>query len=90
MQVAREWLARAESRLAEVSKQAQDYVKLMGDLIKGETKKGMPQDRGAPPIGTRETVTKLAHQGWKVDEIARAVGLSKGEVELILEISPKD
>ncbi len=90
MQVAREWLARTESRLAEVSKQAQDYVKLLGDLIKGESKKGMPQDRGAPPIGTRETVAKLAHQGWKVDEIARAVGLSKGEVELILEISPKD
>jgi DNA repair exonuclease SbcCD ATPase subunit len=90
MQVAREWLARTESRLAEVSKQAQDYVKLLGDLIKGETKKGMPKDRGAPPIGTRETVSKLAHQGWKVDEIARAVGISKGEVELIMEISPKD
>jgi hypothetical protein len=35
-------------------------------------------------------VVKLAHQGWSVDEIARAVKLSKGEVELILEISPKD
>ncbi len=90
MQVAREWLARTESRLEEVAKQAQDYVKLLGDLIKGEAKKGAPKDRGAPPIGTRETVTKLAHQGWKVDEIARAVNLSRGEVELILEISPKD
>ena len=89
MQKAREWLARAETRLEEVSKQAQDQVKLMGNLLKEEGRKGVPKDRGAPPIGTRETVVKLSHQGWSIDEIARAVKLSKGEVELILEISPK-
>ncbi|QQO09028.1 SpiroCoCo family coiled-coil protein [Breznakiella homolactica] len=90
MQVAREWLARAETRLEEVSKQAQEQVKIMGTLFKNEGRKGSAKDRGAPPIGTRETVVKLAHQGWSVDEIARAVKLSKGEVELILEIAPKD
>lgn len=89
MQKAREWLARTETRLAEVSKQAQDQVKIMGTLLKAEGGKGAGKDRGAPPIGVRETVVKLAHQGWSIDEIARAVKLSKGEVELILEISPK-
>ncbi len=90
MQKAREWLARTETRLEEVSKQAQDQVKIMGTLLKEESRKGTGgKERGAPPIGTRETVVKLAHQGWSVDEIARAVKLSKGEVELILEISPK-
>lgn len=89
MQTAREWLARTETRLSEVSKQAQDQVKIMGTLLKAEGGKGAAKDRGAPPIGVRETVVKLAHQGWSVDEIARAVKLSKGEVELILEISPK-
>ncbi len=87
MQVARDWLARTETRLEEVSKQAQDQVKIMGTLLKGEG--GSTKQRGAPPIGVRETVVKLAHQGWAVDEIARAVKLSRGEVELILEISPK-
>ena len=86
---AREWLARTETRLEEVSKQAQDQVKLMGSLLKAEGQKGQSKDRGAPPVGVRETVVKLAHQGWSIDEIARAVKLSKGEVELILEISPK-
>lgn len=89
MQKAREWLARTETRLEELSKQAQDQVKLMGTLLKEEGKKGMAKDRGAPPIGVRETVVKLAHQGWTVDEIARTVKLSRGEVELILEIAPK-
>lgn len=89
MQKAREWLARTETRLEELSKQAQEQVKLMGTLLKEEGKKGLSKDKGAPPIGVRETVVKLAHQGWTVDEIARTVKLSRGEVELILEISPK-
>ncbi len=87
MQTAREWLARTETRLEEISKQSQDQLKLMGDLIKedGSSKKS----KGAPPIGIRENVVKLAHQGWKVDEIARALHLSRGEVELILELPQK-
>ncbi|AEJ20235.1 SpiroCoCo family coiled-coil protein [Gracilinema caldarium] len=89
MQKAREWLARTETRLEELSKQAQEQVKIMGTLLKEEGKKGLSKDKGAPPIGVRETVVKLAHQGWTVDEIARTVKLSRGEVELILEIAPK-
>lgn len=87
MQNAREWLARTETRLEDISKQSQDQLKLLGDLIKedGSSKKG----KGAPPIGIRENVVKLAHQGWKVDEIARALHLSRGEVELILELPQK-
>ena len=34
----------------------------------------------------RQTVTKLARQGWSPEEIARATKLSRGEVELILEL----
>jgi DNA repair exonuclease SbcCD ATPase subunit len=89
MQKAREWLARTETRLEEVTKQAQEQVKIMGTLLKAEGAKGTKDRGGAPPIGVRETVVKLAHQGWSIDEISRAVKLSKGEVELILEISPK-
>ncbi len=87
MQTAREWLARTETRLEEISKQSQDQLKLLGDLLKeeGPAKK----TKGAPPIGIRENVVKLAHQGWKVDEIARALHLSRGEVELILELPQK-
>lgn len=88
LQQAREWLARTETRLAEVGKQAQEQVKLLGSIMKEETRRS-GKEKGAPNLGAREVVTKLAHQGWSVEEIARATKLSRGEVELILELLPK-
>lgn len=86
VQKAREWLARTETRLEELNKQAQDQLKLLGTLLKQEAG-AAKKEPGAPSLSTQETVRKLAHQGWKVEEIARAVKLSRGEVELILELS---
>ncbi len=83
----REWLAQTETRLEEINRQAQSQVKIFGDLMK---KGGVQKDEGAPPLSVRDTAIKLAHQGWKVDEIARATGLSRGEVELILELGTGD
>jgi DNA repair exonuclease SbcCD ATPase subunit len=87
MQKAREWLARTETRLAELDKEMQGRVKLMDSIRKDDASKG---DKGAPPIGIQDRVRSLAHQGWTVKEIASAYKLSIGEVELILEIGPKD
>ncbi|MDR0388685.1 MAG: hypothetical protein LBH73_01285 [Spirochaetaceae bacterium] len=88
MNVAREWLAKTESRLQQISKDAQEEVKLLGALLKNE--KGKSSGRAAPTIADRENVVRLAHQGWKREEIARALNLSLGEVELILEMPSKD
>lgn len=88
MQKAREWLAKTETRLEEVNKQAQAQVKLLGTLLKEGGKSGS-SSKGAPSMDTREVVTRLAHQGWSVKEIASATKLSRGEVELILELIPK-
>lgn len=87
MQTAREWLARTETRLEDISRQSQEQLKLLGDILKDDS--AGKKSKGAPPIGIRENVVKLAHQGWKVDEIARALHLSRGEVELILELPSK-
>ncbi|MBN1519935.1 MAG: hypothetical protein JW923_07585 [Spirochaetales bacterium] len=86
---AREWLARAETRFEELNKKTQDHLKLLNELLKDEPKAGK-RDKGAPSLSVQEAVRKLAHQGWKVDEIARAVKLSRGEVELILELGHED
>lgn len=86
LQTAREWLARTETRLEEIRRDAGEQVKLLGSIMREETKKH-PVDGGAPSLNARETVQKLAHQGWNVDEIARATKVSKGEVELILELT---
>jgi DNA repair exonuclease SbcCD ATPase subunit len=86
MQKAREWIARAETRLEDLNKEIQDQVKLVGNVLKEEG--GRDRNRGAPTAAIRENVIKLARQGWKVDEIAKAVKLGRGEVELILELNP--
>jgi chromosome segregation ATPase len=89
MQAVREWLARTETRLTELDKEIQDKIKLLGMALKRESVKGV-RDKGAPPILTRENVIKLARQGWTVNQISEAYNLSKGEVELILEIGSKE
>lgn len=88
MQKAREWLAKTETRLEEVSKQAQEQVKLLGSILKDGNKSGA-SGKGAPSMGARDVVTRLAHQGWSIQEIASTTKLSRGEVELILELLPK-
>jgi hypothetical protein len=88
MQKAREWLAKTETRMEEVSKQAQEQVKLLGSILKEGNKSGSGT-KGAPSMGARDVVTRLAHQGWSIKEIASTTKLSRGEVELILELLPK-
>ena len=89
MQQAREWLARTETRLSEVSRQAEDQVKLMGSLLKDGDKQSR-KEKGAPSLSSRDMVVRLAHQGWKVEQIVQATKLSRGEVELILELNTKN
>lgn len=88
LETAREWLAKTETRFETIGKQAQEQVRLMESILKAD-KKQSKLGEGAPPMDKRETVTKLAHLGWTPTEIARTTKLSRGEVELILELAPK-
>jgi predicted RNase H-like nuclease (RuvC/YqgF family) len=90
MQVAREWIARTETRLEELNRETQDMARRTGDFLKSESGKKAPKEKGAPPVGDRENVIKLARQGWTVEEIAKSMKISRGAVELILELAPKD
>jgi DNA repair exonuclease SbcCD ATPase subunit len=87
LQSAREWLAKTETRLESVSKEAQDQVNLLKTLLKAEA--DVSKERGAPPLNKRQTVIKLAKLGWKPKEIAQTTNVSRGEVELILELAPQ-
>ncbi|UCF97945.1 MAG: hypothetical protein JSV89_00055 [Spirochaetaceae bacterium] len=88
LETAREWLAKTETRFETVGKQAQEQVRLLESILKADNKQSKLGE-GAPPMDKRETVTKLAHLGWTPGEIARTTKLSRGEVELILELAPK-
>ncbi|MBN2551580.1 MAG: hypothetical protein JXB06_02370 [Spirochaetales bacterium] len=88
LETARQWLAKTETRFETVGKQAQEQVRLLESILKAD-KKQSKLGEGAPPMDKRETVIKLAHLGWTPPEIARTTKLSRGEVELIMELAPK-
>jgi len=92
MNKAREWVAGTESRIDSIGKKAREQVQLFGKLMEKDGKSGertRTQIVGSPDMEVREMVLRLAHEGWKSEEIARTTKLSQGEVELILELSPK-
>jgi len=47
-------------------------------------------EEGAPMPNVRENIKKLKAQGWTIEEIAKTYHMSKGEVELTLELPSKD
>ncbi|MDR1252430.1 MAG: hypothetical protein LBK62_09720 [Treponema sp.] len=99
MNVAREWLARTETELQALDKDAQTQLRLIRSLLNRETGKasagaksssGKAGTKGAPPPRDRDNIVKLRRQGWTVEEIAKTMDIARGEVELVLELSPKD
>jgi chromosome segregation ATPase len=95
MNTARESLARLATELQNLEKKAKDQVKLVQSVLtSGEghatgRKKGKTDD-GAPTPSVRENIKKLKGQGWTIEEIANAYHMSKGAVELTLELPSKD
>ena len=89
MQTAREWLAREETRYEELNREAQGVLNMLGAVLKEQTKKN-GTSKGAPPPSARDAVIRLRRQGWGPEEIARNLKISRGEVELILEMGAKD
>jgi len=87
MEQAREWIAGVETRLSETRSAAEEQVQTLATITKaagGSTPKGKTAD-----ADLRQTVLKLARQGWGKEEISRATKLSLGEVELILELGTR-
>lgn len=87
LNTSREWIARTETRLNELTRDADEKVGLLSALVKKEVAGDKAlANPGGPSQSVREIVLKLAQQGWRVEEIARTTKLSRGEVELILEM----
>lgn len=87
LQNARSWLAETETRLQDISKNSEAKLRLLSDLFKSEP--SVHKESGAPALSTRESVMNLYRMGWKVDQIANSLKLSRGEVDLIIEYSDK-
>ena len=95
MQVAREWLARTETELQALDKDAQTQLRLTRNLLnreggKASTKDKTKSDDGALTPSERDNILRLRGRGWTVEEIANTMNRSKGEVELVLELGSRD
>ncbi|MDR2376297.1 MAG: hypothetical protein LBD96_07660 [Treponema sp.] len=89
MQKAREWLAALETRMEEMYRQAQDHVKLAGDIINNDQGPSH-DDRSLLAPAMRENVLKLVRRGWTVKQISNSLKISEGAVELIMEFAPRN
>ncbi|MCL2129799.1 MAG: hypothetical protein FWH35_05535, partial [Treponema sp.] len=91
MQRARQWIVEAEQRLEGLNKDILIQVGAADSVMKGK-KSGVSHDigDGAPSIQKKENVYSLARQGWDKKQIAKALKITVGEVELILEMAPRD
>jgi chromosome segregation ATPase len=89
LMTARNWLARAETRLEQIGQRARASVRDLEAAAAAPPAEDHDVGAGSRPgVTSRETVSKLAGQGWSIPEIARATKLSRGEVELILAGEP--
>ena len=88
MNVAREWLARTETELKALDKDAKAHLKQTKALFEQKSGK-TPVDKGAPVPQDRDNILRLKERGWTVEEIANAMNMSRGEVELTLEIATR-
>jgi DNA repair exonuclease SbcCD ATPase subunit len=86
MQKAREWLAGLETRMDDLYRQAQDHVKLAGNILNRD----QPSRDSSITPALRENVLRLARQRWTKEAISNALKISQGEVELILEFATRD
>jgi chromosome segregation ATPase len=97
LQTTRQWLARTESRLTNLAENA--------ERLAGELSHVAPEAGGAAAKGTRgaaaggilskeaqnkvKTVLTLFEQKWTIPEICKVTKMSRGEVELILELNKR-
>ncbi|MBN2322543.1 MAG: hypothetical protein JXQ30_02315 [Spirochaetes bacterium] len=94
LQTTRQWLARTESRLTNLAENAE---RLAGELSHAVPEAGERPSKGAKGaaggILSKEaqnkvkTVLTLFEQKWTIPEICKVTKMSRGEVELILELN---
>jgi chromosome segregation ATPase len=97
LQSTREWLARTESRLTNLTRDAErlvDRLSASGSPSSRASNRGpAASDEDQPTLLSKEseskvkTVLTLFEQKWTIPEICKVTKMSRGEVELILELN---
>ena len=84
----REWIAKTETRMLELSRDVQGNLRTVETIVNRSGERSTHGAGGKLDSDVRNTVIQLHGKNWNNSEIARATQLSVGEVELILEMLP--
>ena len=76
--------ANTETRLIDLDNRVTEKLRTLGEITKNSLPNSANISNSSQP-GTRRTVVQLSHSGWTPESIANRLGISVGEVELILE-----
>jgi chromosome segregation ATPase len=87
MQTAREWLAGIETRMNDTYRKTMENMNRIDEMTKRNLNGGTHSKVDVLSPSIRDEVRRLKQEGWRVEAIARNLGISEGEVQLILEVS---
>jgi len=89
MNRAREMVTRLASEMKGLEENIRGGMKLAQGLGQ-DTGRKTPSELGSLASRDRENIVSLKRKGWSIEQIARSLSISKGQVELVLELEPKD
>jgi chromosome segregation ATPase len=89
MQTAREWLADVETRMNKMYRDTIENLNRIDENSKRNLSGGTREKVDVLSPSLRDEVRRLKQGGWRVEAIARNLGISEGAVQLILEISAR-
>jgi hypothetical protein len=82
----REWLVKAETQIENLNHDTDKRIKLLEGLINKIPESKVIGEKLKDEKSKNELVTQLRTQGWVIDDIAKTLNLSVGEVEFILDL----
>jgi len=90
LHISREWLTRAEIKFKEINKDVMFHLNLLKSLMKKKPKKRSVLSKRAPNQMERDSVLLLKKNNWTIEEICNGLNMTRGEVELLLELASKE
>ncbi len=88
LQESRSWLAAVETRLTTLSSGTDEKLKMLATIYKDEPLQGS-KSSGSLSLEDRENIIRLHREGWSNNQIANALKIGAGEVELVIEIGER-
>lgn len=82
----REWLVKAETQIENLNQETDKRIRLLESLFEKVPQSKIVKEKIKDEGNKKETVAQLRSQGWTIDDIAKTLDLSVGEVEFILDL----